>query len=76
MRRNAWGYSYGASAELYEGRYALRAGAFALSRIPNAEPLDTSGSQFQMLAEAEEDHTIFGAPVSCACWIRHARPHG
>ncbi len=58
---DAWGYSYGASAELYEGRYALRAGAFALSRIPNAEPLDTSGSQFQMLAEAEEDHTIFGA---------------
>jgi high affinity Mn2+ porin len=57
---DAWGYSYGASAELYEGRAALRAGVFALSRVPNAEALDTSGSQFQMIAEAEEDHTIFG----------------
>jgi high affinity Mn2+ porin len=57
---DAWGYSYGASAELYEGRIALRAGVFALSRIPNAKPLDTSGSQFQMIGEAEEDHTLFG----------------
>jgi high affinity Mn2+ porin len=57
---DAWGYSYGASAELYAGRYALRAGVFSLSRVPNAEALDRSGSEFQMIAEAEEDHTLFG----------------
>ena len=58
---DAWGYSYGAASELYAGNYALRAGVFALSREPNGKALDTSGSEFQMVAEAEEDHSLFGA---------------
>jgi high affinity Mn2+ porin len=59
---DAWGYSYGAASELYAGRIALRAGIFALSRMPNGEALDTSGSQFQIVGEAEEDHNLLGAP--------------
>lgn len=57
---DAWGYSYGAASELYSGAYAFRAGVFALSRVPNSKALDTSGSQFQMVAEAQEDHNLFG----------------
>ena len=57
---DAWGYSYGAAAEWYQDWWTLRAGGFALSRVPNSAALDTSGGQVQFIAEAEERHTIWG----------------
>ena len=57
---DAWGFSYGTAVEWYQDWWTLRAGGFALSRVPNSTELDTSGSQFQLLAEAEARHTILG----------------
>ncbi len=57
---DAWGYSYGVAAEWYRDWWTLRAGGFALSRVPNSRALDTSGGQVQFVAEAEERHTIMG----------------
>ena len=57
---DAWGFSYGTAVEWYQDWWTLRAGGFALSRVPNSTQLDTSGSQFQLIAEAEERHTLWG----------------
>jgi high affinity Mn2+ porin len=54
---DAWGYSYGAAAEWTQSWWTLRAGAFALSRVPNQPELDRSFEQFELVAEAEERHT-------------------
>jgi high affinity Mn2+ porin len=59
---NAWGYTYGAAAELYRGRWAVRAGVFDLSTVPNSERLDPTFSQFQLVGEGEERHEIAGQP--------------
>ncbi len=59
---NAWGYSYGAAAELYRGRWAVRAGIFDLSLVPNSERLDPTFTQFQLIGELEERHEIAGQP--------------
>ncbi|MGH6970742.1 MAG: carbohydrate porin, partial [Caulobacteraceae bacterium] len=59
---NAWGYTWGAAAELYEGRWAARAGLFDLSIAPNSVEIDPTFRQFQMVAELEEDHTLAGQP--------------
>ncbi len=57
---DAWGFTYGTAVEWYQDWWTLRAGGFALSRVPNSTQLDTSGSQFQLVAEAEERHTLWG----------------
>ena len=57
---DAWGLTYGVSAEWYQDWWTLRLGGFALSRVPNSAALDTSGSQVQYDAELEERHTILG----------------
>jgi high affinity Mn2+ porin len=59
---NAWGYTYGAAAELYSGRWALRAGAFDLSDVPNSARLDPTFGQLQFIGELEERHSIGGQP--------------
>jgi len=59
---NAWGYTYGAAAEVYRGRWAVRAGVFDLSDSPNSARLDPTFSQFQLVAELEERHEIEGQP--------------
>jgi high affinity Mn2+ porin len=61
---NAWGYTYGAAAELYAGRWALRGGVFDLSAVPNSVELDPTFGQFQLVGEIEEDHAIAGQPGS------------
>lgn len=59
----AWGTTYGATAEWYQDSYAARIGVFDLSNVPNsirvALPLL---SEFQFVAEVEEDHTIWDQP--------------
>ena len=59
---NAWGFTYGAAAELYEGHFALRGGVFDLSVVPNDVKLDPTFRQFQLVGEIEEDHDIAGQP--------------
>lgn len=57
---DAWGYSTGGAVELYRGRYALRAGLFNLSKVPNGVSLERDFHQYQLIAEAEEDHMLGG----------------
>jgi high affinity Mn2+ porin len=57
---DAWGYSYGAAAEWYQGRWTLRAGVFNLSDVPNSTTLNTDFSEFQIDAEVEERHDLWG----------------
>lgn len=57
---NAWGYTYGAAAELYEGRWTARAGVFDLSDVPNSAVLDPTFGQVQFVGEVEERHSIAG----------------
>lgn len=57
---DAWGYSYGVTAEWTQDRWTLRAGLFDLSRVPNSTELETDFSQFEIVLEGEERHTLFG----------------
>jgi high affinity Mn2+ porin len=67
---DAWAYSYGAVAELYKGRYTLRAGIFDMTQTPAATGvygapgygLDPSFGQVELLAELEERHELWGQP--------------
>lgn len=57
---DSWGYSYGIATEWTQSWWTLRAGLFDLSKIPNAEHLETGFRQFEIVAEAEERHTLWG----------------
>jgi high affinity Mn2+ porin len=66
---DGWGYSYGAAAEWYQGRFTLRAGLFDLSATPAggagnaaASGLDPTFNNFQMIGEIEERHELWGEP--------------
>jgi high affinity Mn2+ porin len=66
---DAWGYSYGAAAEWYQGIFAFRTGVFDMSAGPaggannaDAYGLDEGFNQQQYLAEIEERHTLLGQP--------------
>ena len=64
---DAWGYTYGAAAEWYQGIFTLRAGVFDLSAMPAggalnaaAYGLDNTFSQQQYVGEIEERHQLLG----------------
>ena len=57
---DAWGYTLGAAAELYKGRFAARAGLFNLSTIPNSAYLSHGFEQYELVGEIEERHTLHG----------------
>ncbi len=60
---DAWGYTYGAAAELYYDRFALRGAVVDTPTTPTYKYLDDRFiGQFQMLMEAEERHSIGGQP--------------
>ena len=59
---DAWGFTYGAAAEWYQGPWTLRAGVFDLSIIPNVVELDHRFDQFQIVNEIEHRHEINGQP--------------
>jgi high affinity Mn2+ porin len=65
---DALGYTYGAAAEWYQGRWTLRAGVFDLSTTPTGgmsplgTGLDSTFQQFQMVGEIEERHELWGQP--------------
>ena len=72
---DAWGYSYGAAAEWYQGRWTLRLGAFNLSKVPNGETLETGFGQSELDAEIEHRHTIGGheGAIRLAVFRNHGR---
>jgi len=57
---DAWGYTYGAAVEWYQGDWALRGGIFDLSVVPNSTDLDLHFQQFQWIGEIEHRHSIWG----------------
>lgn len=59
---DAWGYTVGAAAEWYVGRWTLRGGVFNLSKVPNSAHLEYGFSQFQGIGEIEERHEWAGRP--------------
>lgn len=72
---NAWGYTYGAAAELYLGRWTLRGGIFDLSKVPNSEQLDPAFHQYELDGEIEERHSILKRPgtVKLTFFLNHGR---
>jgi high affinity Mn2+ porin len=59
---DAWGFTYGAAVEWYQGRWTLRTGAFDQSVVPNSSELDPHFGQDQFVAEVEERHSVGGQP--------------
>jgi len=66
---DAWGYTYGAAAEWYQGPWTLRGGVFDMSAVPaeaaNSGPaygLDPTFDQFQMVGEVERRYELWGQP--------------
>jgi high affinity Mn2+ porin len=66
---DAWGFTYGAAAEWYQGNWTLRAGAFDLAATPAggadnapAYGLTPTFKQFQLVGEIEERHTLWEQP--------------
>jgi len=59
---DAWGYTYGAAAEWYQGPWTVRGGVFDLSITPNNTELDPRFAQFQMIAEVERRYEFMGQP--------------
>jgi high affinity Mn2+ porin len=63
---DAWGFSYGAAAEWYQGDWTMRGGIFDLSNVPNSTSLDPSFDQFQWIGEIERRYEIWGQPGKVA----------
>jgi high affinity Mn2+ porin len=63
---DAWGYTYGGSAEWYVGDWTLRGGLFDLSVIPNSTELDPTFGQFQWVGEIERRYALWGHPGKIA----------
>jgi high affinity Mn2+ porin len=59
---NAWGFTFGGAAELYEDAWTLRAGLVDLSKVPNQPALEVGFHQYQVVGEVEHRHTIGGHP--------------
>ncbi len=66
---DAWGFSYGAAAEWYQGNWTLRGGIFDLSATPTGGADDAAGygldptfRQFELVSEIERRHTLWGQP--------------
>src|SRR5262249_4861127 len=55
---DAWGFTYGAALEWYQGRWAARFGLFDLSLVPNSADLDSNFQQYQVVYEVEHRHSI------------------
>jgi len=79
---DAWGYSYAAAAEWYQGRFTFRGGIFDLSATPAgggmnapAYGLDEGFSQLQYVGEIEERHELWGQPgkLKVTAFLSHGR---
>jgi high affinity Mn2+ porin len=63
---DAWGYTYGAAAEWYQGPWTIRGGVFDISTVPNSTDLDTTFSQFQLDGEIERRYSLWDRPGKIA----------
>ncbi len=63
---DAWGFTYGAAAEWYQGDWTVRGGIFDLSAVPNDVQLDPHFSQFQWVGEIERRYDLWGQPGKVA----------
>jgi high affinity Mn2+ porin len=63
---DAWGFTYGAAAEWYQGDWTVRGGLFDQSTVPNSADLDTSFGQFQWVGEIERRYSLLGEPGKIA----------
>jgi high affinity Mn2+ porin len=63
---DAWGFTYGAAVEWYQGNWTLRTGLFDLSSVPNSAELDPTFRQFQFVSELEHRHELWGQPGKVA----------
>ena len=63
---DAWGYTYGAAAEWYQGDWTVRGALFDLSIVPNSSDLDPSFGQFQWVGEVERRYVLWGQPGKIA----------
>jgi high affinity Mn2+ porin len=57
---DAWGYTYGMTAEWTQGWWTLRAGLFDLSRVPNTTQLVRGFGQYEVVTEGEARTKVFG----------------
>ena len=63
---DAWGFTYGAAAEWYQGDWTVRGGIFDLSVVPNDVELDPHFGQFQWVGEIERRYDFWGQPGKIA----------
>jgi high affinity Mn2+ porin len=63
---DAWGLTYGAAAEWYQGDWTLRGGVFDFSTVPASLDLDTTFEQFQWVGEIERRYELWGHPGKLA----------
>ena len=61
---DAWGYTYGAAAELARGPWTVRGGVFQLSPAPNGKITALDFSQYLLVAELERRYDWAGRPGS------------
>jgi high affinity Mn2+ porin len=57
---DAWGFSYGGTAEWYQDAWTFRGGVMALSTVPNGPNLTPNLGQFQIDSEIERRQSWFG----------------
>ncbi len=72
---DAWGTTYGATAEWYQAWWAARVGLFDLSNVPNSIHLSLPLiHQNQFVAELEERHTVWDQPgkLKFLYWLMRA----
>jgi high affinity Mn2+ porin len=63
---DAWGYTYGAAVEWYQGPWTFRGGLFDLSVVPNSTDLDPRFEQVQWVGEVERRYQLWGKPGKLA----------
>jgi high affinity Mn2+ porin len=59
---DSWGYTYGATAEWYQGPWTWRGCFCDLSIVPNSTELDPTFKEFQWIGEIEHRHELWGQP--------------
>lgn len=55
---DAWGYTYGAAAELNTGDWSARAGAFDLSNVPNSKTVERNFGEYELVGALERRHQL------------------
>lgn len=57
---DSWAYTYGITGEWTQSWWTLRTGLFDMSRVPNQADLVRGFGEYQLVAESEERHSLWG----------------